>query len=210
MASGRTHFVRWSDKNQHDGPKHFLLFLGLSFYPLIPRLMKNCTRCSSELSRFRGNNYQSGDLCFSRPDDKHPAPWGMVWKWYNFKRVKFHCFLHPLPPSPIPHPPPLLSLWAFYFAKVRAQFFCRWGQKKKKKREKRKETIKNIKGPSSQNIRHRETTQSHDEIYQNWQVKVDCWSSIDWAIFHWETQPRGALLCAIARRRVPVCGDGWC
>lgn len=107
MASGRAHFVRWSDKNQHDGPKHFLLFLGLSFYPLIPRLMKNCTWCSSELSRFRGNNYQCGDLCFSRPDDKHPAPWGMVWKWYNFKRVKFHCFLHPAPPLPnsfIPHP----------------------------------------------------------------------------------------------------------
>lgn len=146
--------------------------------------MKNCTWCSSELSRFRGNNYQSGDLCFSSPADKHPAPWGMVWKWYSFKRVKFHCFLHPpLPPLTTPLP---LSLPLRFISQKCEHIFLSMGAKKKKKKRKRG-TIKNMKGPSSQNIRHRKTTQSHDRIYQNWQVKVDCWVSIDWAIFHWES-----------------------
>lgn len=148
IASGRTHFARWSDKNQHDGPKHFLLFLGLSFYPLILRLMKNCTRCSSELSRFRGNNYQCGDLCFSRLHDKHPAPWGMVWKWYNFKRVKFHCFLHPRPPSPIrSSPTPPFPLSFLFRKKCERNFFVDRGKKKKREQGRLRETIKNIKRP---------------------------------------------------------------
>lgn len=137
--------------------------------------MKNCTWCSSDLSRFRGNNYQSGDLCFPSSSDKHPAPWGMVGKWYSFKRVKFHCCP---PPSPTLLTPPPFSPSEVLFHKSVDTFFCRWGQKKKS------ETIKNMKSPSSQNIRHRKTTQSYDWIYQNWQVKVDCWVSIDWAIFH--------------------------
>lgn len=137
--------------------------------------MKNCTWCSSELSRFRGNNYQSGDLCFSSPTDKHPEPWGTVGKWYSFKRVKFHC------------PPPFFSFLPSFsplevlFHKSVNTFFCWWGKKKEW------ETIKNMKSPSSQNIRHRKTTLSYDWIYQNWQVKVDCCVSIDWAIFQWKT-----------------------
>lgn len=143
--------------------------------------MKNCTWCSSELSRFRGNNYQSGDLCFSSPTDKHPEPWGTVGKWYSFKRVKFHC---PPPPSLLLISPLLLSLRGFISQKCE-HIFLLMGWKKEW------ETIKNMKSPSSQNIRHRKTTLSYDWIYQNWQVKVDCCVSIDWAIFQWK--PRGCL-----------------
>ena len=89
------------------------------------------------------------------------------------------------PPSTPHHSPPSLPPSEVYFTKVWTHFFVDGGKKKKKKRK--RGTIKNMKGPSSQNIRHRKTTQSHDRIYQNWQVKVDCWVSIDWAIFHWES-----------------------
>lgn len=135
--------------------------------------MKNCTWCSSELSRFRGNNYQSGDLCCSSRADKHPTPRAMLSE--NNTVLNALNFIV----RPLPH---LLSLWAFYFTKVWTQFFCRWGEKTRER-----EPIKNMKGPSSQNIRHRKTTQSHHRIYQNWQGKVDCWVGIDRAVFHRET-----------------------
>lgn len=133
--------------------------------------MKNW--CSSELSRFRGNNYQSSDLCFSSPANKHPVPWGTLGKWYSFKWVKFHCFLRLPPPSTS------LPLRGFISQKCEHIFFILMGAKKKT------QTIKNMKSPSSQNIRHHKTTQSYDWIYQNWQVKVDCLVSADWAILHW-------------------------
>lgn len=157
----------------------FLLFLVLSFYPLILCLMKNWR--SSELSRFRGNNYQSGDLCFSSPADKHPVPWGGVRKWYSFKWVKFHCFLRLTPPL---FPQRFISQSA-------TTFFCFDGGKKSR------ETIKNMKSQSSQNIRHHKTTLSYDWIYQNWQVKVGCWVSADWTILHWENTPHACFYSAL-------------
>lgn len=61
--------------------------------------------------------------------------------------------------------PPSSSLpLRFYFTKVWTHFFVDGGKKKR-------ETIKNMKSPSSQKIRHRKTSQSYDCIYQNWQVK---------------------------------------
>lgn len=49
--------------------------------------------------------------------------------------------------------------------------------------------IKNMKGPSSQNIRQWQTSYSDDRIDQIWQVKVDCWAPVDWAVFHRDSWP---------------------
>lgn len=114
--------ARWSDKMQHDRLKHFCFFLVLSFYPLILCLMKNCTCWSSELSRFRGNNYHTGDLCFFSPADKYPVPWGIwsendtVLNWLNFI---------------VSHPPSSSLPLRFYFTKVWTQFFVDGGKKGK-------------------------------------------------------------------------------
>lgn len=72
-----------------------------------------------------------------------------------------------------------LSLCSFrgFISQNSTNFFVWWVKKRKK-------TIKIMKSPSSQNIRHGQTTYSYDRIYQNWHVIVDCWSPIDWAIFH--------------------------
>lgn len=157
--------------------------------------MKNCTWCSSELSRFRGNNYQSGDLCCSSRADKHPTPWAMLSENDTvLNGWNFIVFL----------PLPLLSLWAFYFTKVWTQFFCRWGEKTERG------PIKNMKGPSSQNIRHRKTTQSHHRIYQNWQGKVDCWVGIDRAAFHWETAAPFSSPAPMPRRKTLERWCSWC
>lgn len=93
-------------------------------------------------------------------------------------------FIVPPPPSLLLISPLLLSLRGFISQKCE-HIFLLMGWKKEW------ETIKNMKSPSSQNIRHRKTTLSYDWIYQNWQVKVDCCVSIDWAIFQWK--PRGCL-----------------
>ena len=154
--------------------------------------MKNCTLCSSVLSRFRGNNYQSSDLCFASPTDKHPAPWGMVARWYTFKwGGEFHRFVWP--PSYCypdrhhhPHPttdPSLVVPSDLLSRKTAKTFFLSIGTNKGKR-----ENIKEYESPSSHNIRHCKTTQSYDWIYQNCQIKVDCWVSINWAIFLWDSK----------------------
>lgn len=153
----------------------------LSFYPPILCLMKNW--CSSELSRFKGNNYQSSDLCFSSPANKHPVPWGTLGKWYSFKWVKFHSMSTPLPPPSTSSPPSTSFPLRGFISQKCEHIFLFW------RGQKNAETIKNMKSPSSQNIRHHKTTQSYDWIYQNWQVKVDCLLSVDWAILHGPAPP---------------------
>lgn len=90
-------------------------------------------------------------------------------------------------PPPTPQHPTLIFSPSELFISQTCEhdFFFFVDGAKKKPWERR--TIKNMKGPSSQNIRHRKTTQSHHRIYQNWQGKVDCWVGIDRAVFHGET-----------------------
>lgn len=52
----------------------------------------------------------------------------------------------------------------------------------------KRKTIKNMKGPSSQNIRQGQTTYSYDWIYQNWHIQVDCWVPVDWVIFYQDSR----------------------
>ena len=95
---------------------------------------------------------------------------------------------HPIAtPSPSPPPPnhrPSLVVPSDLLSrKTSKTFFLSMGTNKGER-----ENIKEYESPSSHNIRHCKTTHSYDWIYQNCQIKVDCWVSINWAIFLWDSK----------------------